>query len=134
MSLQDDNKALVRRHLEEAISRNHPELWDEIMEEGFVLHHPMVQPGRANYAESVELLRAGFPDLREEIVDLIAEGDRVVARYIERGTHTGEFFGLAPSGRSYEKHGFALYRVAEGRLAEVWVQEDDLGFRRQIFR
>jgi steroid delta-isomerase-like uncharacterized protein len=133
MSAEEENKAVVRRHLEQAVSQGRHEVWDEIMAEDFVLHHPMVPPGRAAYARSVEILREGFPDLREEVLDLVAEGDRVVARYIERGTHTGTFFGLPPSGRAYEKHGLALYRLAGGRLAEVWIQEDERGFERQIF-
>ncbi len=133
MSDLDENKAVVRRHLEEAISQNRPELWDEIMADDFTLHHPLVGPGREAYARSVALLREGFPDLSEEVLDIVAEGDRVVVRYIERGTHTAAFMGLAPTGRRYEKHGFALYRLAGGRLAEVWVQEDDRGFERQVF-
>jgi predicted ester cyclase len=127
------NKALVRRHLEEAVTGGRSELWDEIMADDFDLHHPLIPAGRDNYRAAVDVLRAGFPDLREEILDLVAERDRVVARYIERGTHLGDFMGAAPTGRAYEKHGFALYRIENGRLAEVWVQEDDLGFQRQLF-
>ncbi len=133
MDTRDANKAVVLRHLEEAISKNRPELWDELMADDFTLHHPMVAPGRDAYAHSVAVLRAGFPDLSEEVLDIVAEDDRVVVRYVERGTHTGDFMGMAPTGRRYEKQGFALYRLAGGRLCEVWVQEDDQGFARQIF-
>ena len=103
------------------------------MADDFLLHHPLVQPGRSNYVAALEVLWAGFPDVNVELLDLVAEDDRVVARYVERGTHTGEFFGLPPSGRSYAKHGFALYRVADGRLAEAWMQEDDQGYQQQLF-
>jgi steroid delta-isomerase-like uncharacterized protein len=133
MSELQDNKALVRRHLEEAINQRRPEVWDDVMAEGFVLHHPLVEPGRENYASALAILLSAFPDLRVEVLDLVAEDDRVVVRYIERGTHTGEFVGLPPTGRTYEKHGFALYRVAGGRLAEAWMQEDDQGYQRQLF-
>lgn len=68
-----------------------------------------------------------------EVFDLVAENDRVVVRYMERGNQTGDFMGLPPTGRSYEKHGFALYRVANGRLAECWLQEDDQGYQQQLF-
>jgi predicted ester cyclase len=129
----DANKALVRRHLEEAINQRRPELWDEIMGDGFDLHHPSIAPGRANYRAAVDVLRDGFPDLREEILDVVAEGDRVAVRYVERGTHLGDFMGIPPTGKAYEKHGFALYRIADGKLAEAWFQEDDLGFQQQVF-
>ncbi len=128
-----DNKALVRRHLEEAVSQRRPEVWNDVMAEGFVVHHPLVEPGRASYAAALEMLWGGFPDLNVEVLDLVAEDDRVAVRYIERGTHTGDFVGLEPSGRSYEKHGFALYRVAGGQLAEAWMQEDDQGYQQQLF-
>ena len=133
MSALDDNRALVLRHLEEAVNLDRPELWNDIMAEDFIIHHPLVEPGRAGYAAGLGLLRAGFPDLNVELLDVVAEHDRVVVRYIERGTHTGDFMDLPPTGRSYEKHGFAMYRVADGRLAECWLQEDDLGFQQQLF-
>ena len=133
MSELQENKALVRRHLEEAVNQRRPELWNDVMAEDFVLHHPLVEPGRTSYAAALEMLHAGFPDLRVEVLDLVAEDDRVVVRYIERGTHTGDFVGIPPTGRCYEKHGFALYRVADGRLAEAWMQEDDQGYQRQLF-
>jgi predicted ester cyclase len=133
MTQLSDNKAIVRRHLEEAVSGKRPELWNEIMAEDFVLHHPLLQAGRSNYADAVATLWAGFPDLHEEVLDLVAEDDRVVARYVERGTHTGRFLGLAPTGRAYAKHGFVLYRMANGQLAEAWIQEDDQGYQQQLF-
>jgi len=63
----------------------------------------------------------------------VAEGDRVAARYVDRGTHLGDFLGIAPSGRSYAKHGLALYRVEQDRLVEAWFQEDDAAFQQQLF-
>jgi predicted ester cyclase len=91
------------------------------------------RPARTAYADAVAVLWSGFPDLAVEVLDLVAENDRVVARYIERGTHTGDFMGLAPTARSYEKHGFTLYRLDGGRLAEAWLQEDDQGYQQQLF-
>lgn len=133
MSALDENKALVRRHLEEAVNLDRPEVWNDIMAEDFIIHHRLVEPGRAGYTAALGLLRAGFPDLNVEVLDVVAENDRVVVRYIESGTHTGDFMDLPPTGRSYDRHGFALYRVADGRLAECWLQEDDLGFQQQLF-
>lgn len=126
------NKTLVRRHLSEAVNEKRPDLWHELLAEDFYLHHPLLTPGRANYIAAMDALWAAFPDLNVNILDLVAEGDRVVVRYIESGTHTGDFFGVPPSGRRYEKHGFSLYRVADGQIAEAWLQEDDLAFQQQI--
>ena len=61
------------------------------------------------------------------------EGDRIVNRYIERGTLTGRaFLGIEPAGQRYEKPGTTIYRVAGGRLAESWGVEDTLGWFRQL--
>ena len=68
-----------------------------------------------------------------QLLDVVAEGDLVVARYIERGTHSGAAYGSHPaSGRAYEKHGFGMYRVVDGRMTFGAVQEDDVAFARAL--
>jgi hypothetical protein len=62
------NKEVVRRHLEEAINQQKPELWSELMSEEFVLHHPLVAPGRAAYTDAVAALWSGFPNLAVEVL------------------------------------------------------------------
>jgi steroid delta-isomerase-like uncharacterized protein len=129
------NKEVVRRHLEVAVNEHRPELWDELMAEDLVMHHPQFgtrSPGRVGYRAGMDALWAAVPDLSVEILDLIAEGDRVVVRYFERGTHRGDLYGVKATGRRYQKHGFSMYRVGDGEITEIWIQEDDLGWRRQL--
>ena len=77
--------------------------------------------GRDHYVRVCKMLRRSFPDVAISIEDLIVEGDRIVNRYIERGTLTGDaFLGIAPAGQRYEKPGTTVYRVAGDRLAESW--------------
>jgi predicted ester cyclase len=67
------------------------------------------------------------------IEDVVVEGDKVVMRYTERGTLTGEpFLGIAADGQTYAKPGTTVYRVVDGRLAESWGVEDTLGWFRQL--
>lgn len=127
------NKEVVRRHLEEGVTRRRAQIWSELMTDEFTLHHPLVQPGREGYEEALAALWSAFPDLAIEVLDVVAEGDSVVVRYVERGTHEGDLLGVPPTGRRYEKHGFTLYRLERGRLAEAWLQEDDQGFNAQLF-
>ena len=103
------------------------------MEDGFDLHHPLLQPGRDAYRDACSVVWAAFPDSTIEILDLIAEDDLVMARWVDRGTHTGDFMGMEPTGRAYEKHGITLFRVRDGRLAEAWFQEDVQAFQQQLF-
>src|SRR5258706_2669886 len=80
-----------------------------------------------------KMLRKSFPDVAITIEDLVVEGDKIVNRYIERGTLTGRsFLGIEPAGQRYQKPGTTVYRVADGRLAESWGVEDTLGWFRQL--
>lgn len=126
------NKAVVRRHFD-AMNQKRPEVWEQIMVDEFTLHPSVVRPGRSHYVEALAVAWVAFPDYRVELVDLVAEGDRVAARYVDRGTHLGDFLGMAPTGRRYEKHGLALYRLEHDRLVEAWFQEDDAAFQQQLF-
>jgi steroid delta-isomerase-like uncharacterized protein len=65
-------------------------------------------------------VRAAFPDLQVEIEDLVTEGDRVAARVMHRGTHRGDFLGIAPTGRSVTYEGTVIFRIAEGKIRERW--------------
>lgn len=134
MGSPDNNGAIVRRHLEEAINGRNLGLWTDLMDANFVLHHPLFGDlhSREGYSATLQMLLDAFPDLAVEILDLVATDDVVVVRYVERGTHRGQFMGHAPSGLGYEKHGFCMYRLDQARLVEAWLQEDDLGFQRQL--
>ena len=78
--------------------------------------------GRGGEREAFLALQRAFPDARHAIDDLIAEGDRVVARISARGTHTGELFGLPPTGKVVASTTVAIYRIEGGRIAERWVE------------
>jgi predicted ester cyclase len=78
-----------------------------------------------------EVVRA-FPDYRWELRDLLIEGDRIAAHFIDTGTHRGDAFGVPATGRSVRTQEFAFYRLAAGRLAEVWVAADNLSLLEQI--
>ena len=69
-------------------------------------------------------MHAGLHDCRCDIDDLVAEGDRVVARYTTRGTHGGDLFGTPPSGRAVTMTGIEIYRLSNGRVAELWGEYD----------
>ena len=127
------NKSVVRRHLTEAISGNRPELWATLLHPGYAVHYrDTVTRGADGYLVAVTRWRDAFPDWSVEIEDLLCDGDKVVARYTERGTHLGPFGRHAPTGRRYTKNGIGIYRIADGRIAELWCQEDEIGFRKQL--
>ncbi len=77
--------------------------------------------------------RASFPDVRMEVVDLIAEGDKVVGRFTCSATHLGEWLGHAPTGRRFEAvDEVYIFRLSEGRIVHAWGIEDTLGRLEQL--
>lgn len=76
--------------------------------------------------------RQGFPDYRLTIMDLIAEGDKVVSRIRFRGTHKGGLMGMPPTGKSVEIEFWHIERIANGRIAERWSLFDEVGLMRQL--
>ncbi|HEX2156502.1 MAG TPA: ester cyclase [Actinomycetes bacterium] len=88
--------------------------------------------GRRQFQQVIEAWRAAFPDVRSTVEEQVAEGDRVVTRWTARGTHTGDFQGMVPTGRSFTLTGITIERVVDGKIAEVWVNRDDLGLLSQL--
>ena len=83
------------------------------------------------FKETFAEARAGFPDLSITIEDVMAEGDRVAARVTMHGTHSGEFQGIAPTGKRVEVRAIDMFRIANGKIVEHWAHADDpTGFLR----
>ena len=119
----EENKDLVRREQEELW--NHTGTLDAAKE---LFASEQVEAARQEAAD----FRQGFPDVVSTIEDLIAEGDKVVARWRSRATHQGEYTGIPPTGKEVEFTGISVYRIEAGKIAESWTIEDELGLMRQI--
>jgi predicted ester cyclase len=117
------NKDALRRLLAE-VDRGNLDVVDTFYAPAYVDHSPSpgrsLAPGRGGVREALALFHRAFPDTRHTIEDLVAEGDRVVARISARGTHTGELFGHAGTGRVVTLTSIVLYRFVNGRIAERW--------------
>jgi predicted ester cyclase len=88
--------------------------------------------GPQGLKELVTTLRTAFPDLRLTVDDMVAEGDKVVDRFMARGTHQGELFGIAATGKQVAWLGIAIHRIVGGQLVETWASPDTLGLMRQL--
>jgi predicted ester cyclase len=120
------NKALVRRYLNEILSAGRLELLDELLSPDFVDS----TPGAPRDVRGPELVRTAqrrareiFPEVEYKVEDLIAEGDKVVARYTVRATSRAT--GSAP-GRPIEVTGITVFRIAEGKIREAWIVNDQV--------
>jgi steroid delta-isomerase-like uncharacterized protein len=134
MSDEDRNKALLRRFYEELWSQGGLETIPELVSEDFVDHHslPGAPPGREGLAALITTWRTAFPDMRETVEDLITEGEKVVGRFTMRGTHSGEFMGVPPTGRSVTMSGIDIVRVEGGKIVEFWYGEHLLELMQQL--
>jgi serine phosphatase RsbU (regulator of sigma subunit) len=131
---EEENKASFRRYLEEAWNQSNLEVVDEIFDR-YVSHQPdgsVLERGPEDVKRFVGEFRSAFPDLRLIIEEQLAEGDKVVSRGTIRGTHQGEFRGIAPTGEKREIKGMAVFRFSEeGKVVESWDSYDQLSLMRQ---
>ena len=88
--------------------------------------------GPAGFLAIVEMMRGGFPDIQWTLEDMVAEGDKVAARFTIRGTHRGPFFGVPPTGKAIAGQSTSFYRLAGGQIVEDHGLPDMLGILRQI--
>jgi predicted ester cyclase len=127
VSVEENNKALVRRFLDEVYNRGNLDKADELLAPEYVDHTvpPGKYAGREGLKRSVAKQRASSSDLHISIKEQIAEGDKVVTWVIGSGTHDREsFMGLTPTGaRMTMKHIF-ISRVVEGEIVEQWGVSD----------
>jgi predicted ester cyclase len=133
MSSVEMNKQIVRRIHDGLASRCDLSVADEVYTPDVrTSRRPTRPPGPAGVKQHITMLRAAFPDLQVTVEDLIAEADRVVARLSMTGTHSGDFRGRAPTGRSVTWTGIVIYRLSDGRVVEQWSQFDTRALIEQI--
>lgn len=133
----EDNKALVRRAIEEVWNQGNVALADELYAPNVRFQNPGVADVRTleDFKRLVTALRSPFPDGHMTIEDMIAEGDQVVSRYTFRGTNTADFVAPIPipaTGKHVTTTGIAIARLAGGKVVEVLDMGDTLGLLQQL--
>ena len=130
----EENKAIVRRFFEELLSTDNFAVADELLSPDFRFYFAggPVATDLESYREFLVARRTAFPDRRFVVEDMIAEGDKVSARFTMHGTHKGELQGIAPSGREVKMTGIDMIRLEEGKMVEDRVEVDQLGMMRQL--
>jgi C-1 hydroxylase len=126
----EENKAIVRKVVEAANKRN-LDLMNEIIAPDFVDHKRQLQ-GLEALKQWAAMIYKSFSDFHETIEAIIAEGDKVWVRLKITGTHTGEFLGLAPTGKKFTETSVDIFRIVNGKLVEGWNVCDELDFLNQI--
>lgn len=107
---------------------------DEVSSPSMVDHSapPESPPGIEGAKQMIGMFRAAFPDMHVTTEDLIAEGDKVVCRVTFRGTHRGEFMGIAPTGKQVSVASIEINRIVAGKIVERWELVDQMGMMQQL--
>lgn len=130
----DDASTITRRVLEEPW-RGNIDVIDELVASsyiGFDQAEPAPTQGSAAMRENVERYLAAFQDGSLVVDGQIVEGNRVSTRWTMKGTHTGEFAGMAPTGKQVTVSGVTISRIASGKVVEAWTTWDRLGLLVQL--
>lgn len=129
----EENKAIVRRHIEELVNKRNLDALDDVATD--VVWHdapPGLAPGREGMKQWLTIFGPAFPDWHSTIEIMIAEGDMVATRTTGRGTHTGEFIGIPPTGKQVTMTGMDIHRIVDGKIVEEWSNFDALGLLQQL--
>lgn len=134
----EENKAIVRRWFD-ASNKQDQAAMDEVCTTDYIHHDPNLPVPDADLPTFKDIIFGGFhtafPDMKISAEIQAAEGDRVCSQWVIRGTHTGEMPGEPPlpaTGKSVEVTAQSIHRIADGKIAEAWVNFDSMGMMQQL--
>ncbi len=131
----EENKVLMRRYFDEILTQANEVTMEEIIHPNFAFRIPTLpEPvrGLEGLKGFVKGLHIAFPDIKFTPHLEMGEGDKVAARWTIDATHLGPFLGAPASGNKVHDQGVDIFRIADGKIIEIWVNENDLGLMQQM--
>ncbi len=129
----DDNKALVRRFIDEIFVHGRTESVDELLADDFVGHTwPSTGHPKDDLKAAIGRTSKGLSDARFTIEDMIGEGDQVAVRLTAEATQTGELMGMPASGKRYSIGEIHIFRIRDGKVTEHWHHFDQMKMMQQL--
>jgi len=127
-----ENKVISRRWIEE--------IWqkaasiDELLSEDFSFNYASsgTEPNRETYEDFVKIYLERFPDIKFSVEDVVSEGDKVAVYWKGEGTHKGEFWGVAPTGKKVKVAGISILQIKNGKIVKEWGYQNNLDFMQQL--
>jgi ketosteroid isomerase-like protein len=128
------NIVIVRKFFEVGPSKGDLTAADALLHPEFSLHTPLPTPGPGieEMNNVITTCRAAFHGLYVTIDDIMADGDKVIARFTARGTHNGDFMGVSPTGKAITLTAIEIFRLREGKIAELWGEVNLMGLMQQL--
>ncbi|MDQ1428758.1 MAG: hypothetical protein QOK39_2234 [Acidimicrobiaceae bacterium] len=131
----DATERLFQRYFDEGTNKGDLSVIDEVFAPDYQ-HHDPANPDAIGGVDDVRFhvgaLRSAFPDIAFHVEDMISEDDKIVIRWTAHVTHTGDYFGIAPTGKEANITGMNTWHIADGKAVEGWVNRDDLGLLQQL--
>jgi steroid delta-isomerase-like uncharacterized protein len=129
---ETDNIEIITR-FEHAFRASDQATIDELCDPGLVDHNaPDDDPTLAGFKKKVAGFKAIFPDLQEDLQDIIASGDTVATRWVVTGSQQQEFMGIPAAGKTIRVEGMNFYRLKDGRVTDMWTQFDGVALMQQV--
>ena len=129
----EENKIIVRKFFEEGPSKGNLNIANELLAPDFALHVPLPAPsGIEGINEVITSCRAAFEHLNVTIEDMIAECNNVAVRFTAHGVHKGDFMGLQATGKPITMTGIEVFRIKDGKIAELWGEANLLSLMQQL--
>src|SRR4051812_5367400 len=131
--MAEDNKATVQKFLEH-VNKGELSVIDETFDPAFVDHEAMpgMPPTREGVKQTFAMLLKAYPDMKLNVLHLVAEGDYVVVHHQTTGTNKGEFMGMPATGKAVKFDEMHLVRFANGKMIEHWGVEDSMTMMQQL--
>ena len=127
------NRDIIHRYFEEWGNHGDTKAADELIATDVTLRSPpAVLRSLEEYKKGMTAFHTAFPDLHFTVEEMIAEGDKVVVRSTFRGTHKGDLMGIPPTGKQVTMPLILIYRIADDKIVEHWMQADALGLLQQL--
>ena len=132
LALSDNTEIITR--FEPAFRAGDQATIDELCDPGLVDHTPAPghEPTLAGFKQKVAGFNAIFPDLEEDLQDIIASGDTVATRWVLTGSQQREFMKIPASGQTIRVEGMNFYRLKGGRVTDIWTQFDGVTMMQQL--
>ena len=128
-----ENKVAVRRFIDEVFVKGNADAVEKLVTTDFTPHSWGKMPaGVEPLKQAIRHVHAGLADVSFKIEDMVAEEDKVAVRVIAHGRHTGDFMGVAATGREYSISEMHIFHMRDGKVAEHWRDADMLALMRQI--
>jgi steroid delta-isomerase-like uncharacterized protein len=134
MTRSENNKAIIRKFIEEVINQNKVDRMTDLVVEDFVEADPFPGQGqgREGLKEVLAMMRAAFPDMHWVVDEMVAEEDKVATRFTWTGTHKGSFLGVPATGKSVKVKGVVIDQLEGGKMSHSRILMDSMGMMQQL--